>query len=67
MESIAGLQQYCSGFYNYKLHPDTSILQSNQTPTQEAESPSVQREEVEEAVYSLTAGKSPGTDNISTG
>ena len=49
---------------NYKLHLDTSVLQSNQTPTQETESLSVLREEVEEAVRSVKAGKSPGVDNI---
>ena len=46
--------EYCSDLYNYELHPDTSLLQSNQTPTQE----------VEEAVHNPTAGKSPGVDNI---
>ena len=35
-----------------------------QTPTQEAKSLPVLREEVEEAVHSLKAGKSPGVDNI---
>ena len=27
--------EYCSGLYNYELHPDpdTSLLHSNQTPT----------------------------------
>ena len=40
--------EYCSGLYNYKLHPDTSLLQSNPTPTKEAESLPVLREEVEE-------------------
>ena len=24
--------EYCSGLHNYDLHPDTSLLQSNQTP-----------------------------------
>ena len=28
--------EYCSALYKYELHPDTSLLQSNQTPTQEA-------------------------------
>ena len=31
-ESTAVLNRwakYCSGLYNYKLHPDTSLLQSN--------------------------------------
>ena len=51
--------EYCSGLYNYDLHPDTSLFQSNQTSTQETESLPVQREEVEEAVRSLKAGKSP--------
>ena len=35
MESTAVLNQltdYCSGLYNYKLHLDTSLLQSNQRP-----------------------------------
>ena len=52
------------GLYNYELHPDTSLFQSNQTSTQETESLPVQREEVEEAVRSLKAGKSHGVDNI---
>ena len=56
--------EYCTGLYNYELHPDTSLLHSNQTPTQEAESLPVLREEVEEAVCSLKAGKSSGVDNI---
>ena len=66
-ESTAVLNQwteYCSGLYNYELHPDISLIQSNQTPTQEAESLPVLREEVEEAVPRLKAGKSPGVDNI---
>ena len=66
-ESTAVLNQwteYCSDLYNYELHPDSSLLQSNQTPTQEAESLSVLREEVEEAVRNPKAGKSPGGDNI---
>ena len=56
--------------YNYELHPHylshnyhTSLLQSNQTPIQEAESLTVQREEVEEAVRNLKAGKSPALDS----
>ena len=50
--------------YNCELHPDTSILQSNQIPTQEAESLPVLREEVEVAVRSLKAGKAAGVDDI---
>ena len=56
--------EYCSGLYNYELHPYISLIQSNQTPAQEAESLPVLREEVEEAVPRLKAGKSPGVDNI---
>ena len=65
-ESTAVLNRWtecCNGLNNSELHPDTSLLQSNQTPTQQVESLPVQ-EEVEEAVRSLTAGKSPGVDNI---
>ena len=56
--------EYCSDLYNYELHPDTSLLESNQTPTQEAESLPVLREEAEEAVRDPKAGKSTGVDNI---
>ena len=66
-EGIAVLNQwteYCGGLYNYELYSDTSLLQSNQTPTLEAESLPVLREEVEEVVRSLKVGKSPGADNI---
>ena len=67
MESTAVVNQwteYCSDLYNYELHPDTSLLESNQTPTQEAESLPVLREEAEEAVRDPKAGKSTGVDNI---
>ena len=67
MESIAVLNhwtEYCSGLYNYELHSDASLPQSNQTLTQEAESLPMLREEVEKAVHSLKAGKSPGVTNI---
>ena len=46
-----------------KLHPHSSLLQSNQTATKEAESLPALREEVEEALRSLKAGKSTGVDN----
>ena len=52
--------EYCS----YKLHPDTSLLQSDQTPTREAESITVLMEEAEEAARNLKAGMSPRVDNI---
>ena len=67
MDSTAVLNQwteYCSDLYNYELHPDTSLLQSNQFPTQEAESLPVLRKVVEEAMRNPRAGKSPGVDNI---
>ena len=51
--------EYCNGLYNYELRPDASLLQSNQTLAQEVESLPVLREEVEETVRSLRAGKSP--------
>ena len=53
--------EYCSGLYNYELHPDTSLLQSNQTPTQEAESLPVLIEEVEETVC-RGSNKSPDSN-----
>ena len=56
--------EYCNGLYNYVLRPDASLLQSYQTLTQEVESLPVLREEVEETVRSLRAGKSPRVDNI---
>ena len=67
MESTAVLNrwtEYCSGLYNYAFHPDTSLLQSNQPTTQEAESLPVLRKEDEEAELNLKAGKSPGADSI---
>ena len=60
-ESMAVLNwwtEYCSGLYNYGLHPDTGLLQSNQTPIREAESLPMLRGKVVEAVPSLKAGKS---------
>ena len=65
MKSTAVLNrwtEYCSGLHNYKLNPDTSLLQSDQTPTQEAEGLPMLREDVEEAAHSLKAGKTPGLD-----
>ena len=67
MENTAVLNrwtEYCSGLYNHEHHPNFSLLQSNQTSTREAESLPVLREEVEEAVRSLKAGKSPGVDTV---
>ena len=63
---IQNVRENCNvkSLYNVELHPDTSLLQSNQTLTQEAESLPMLREEVEKAVHSLKAGKSPGVTNI---
>ena len=61
-ETIAVLKrwtEYRRGLYNYELHPDTSLLQNNQTPTQEPENLPELREEVEKAVHILKAGKLP--------
>ena len=58
MESTAVLNrwtEYCRGLYNNELHPDTSLLHSNQTPTQEAESLPVLREETEVLVRTRKA------------
>ena len=56
MESTAVLNQWtecCSGLYDFELHPDTSLPQSNQTAIQEAGSLPMLKEEVEEAVRNL--------------
>lgn len=54
---------YCKDLYNYKLQPDTSILNTQRSPEEEP-SPPILREEVIAAMSSLKAGKSPGVDNI---
>ena len=56
----------CNGLYNYKCHPDTSLLQSNQNPTQEDERLPVLREKVKEAACSLKAGEFLAVDSISS-
>ena len=63
---IQNVRENCNvkSLYIVELHPDTSLLQSNQIPTQEAESPPVLRKEVKENVHSLKAGKFPGVDSI---
>ena len=66
-ESTAVLSRWtecCSGHCNYELHPDTSLLQSNQTPTKEAECLPVLREEAEQAMSSPKAEKSPRVDTF---
>ena len=54
----------CSDLFNYELNQDTSLPKSNQTPKREPESQPVLREDVEEVVHGLKAGKSLGVDNI---
>lgn len=56
--------EYCQDLYNYKIEPDTSILQHHQTGTREAEDLPVLTDEVREAMHSLKGGKSPGVDNV---
>ena len=56
--------EYCKVLYNYPIQPDTNILGKETRPSKEPSPLSVMREEVEEAIRSLPAGKSPGTDNI---
>ena len=58
--------EYCDGLFTYELHRDTSLLQSIQTPREEAESLPSLGEEVEEVVRNLKAGKSAVVDNISS-
>ena len=58
-ESTAALNrwtEYCSGLYIYEFHSATSLLQSDQTTKQEAESLPVLKEEVEEAWHGLKQG-----------
>ena len=56
--------EYCEELYNYKLRPDTSILNKGINTNREAGDAPILKEEVEEAIRSLKAGKSPGVDNI---
>ena len=56
--------EYCKELYNYPIQPDTNILGEETRPSKEPSPLPVMREEVEEAIRSLPAGKSPGTDNI---
>ena len=68
MDSEAVLErttEYCSGLYNYQLHPDTFILKDVRIPGEKEESLPVIKEEVEQAILSLKPGKSPGVDNVS--
>ena len=65
-ESAAILErwtEYCSDLYNYPISPDKRFLD----PIGQDKTPStlpVLKEEVEEAIRSLPARKSPGADNI---
>ncbi|PVD33204.1 hypothetical protein C0Q70_04455 [Pomacea canaliculata] len=52
--------EYCQDLYNYKIEPDTSILQHHQTGTREAEDLPVLTDEVRKTMHSLKGGKSPG-------
>ena len=52
--------EYCKGLYNYKIHPDTSLLQTNLPTTDGKDSLPKLKEEIETAVWSLKLSKSPG-------
>ena len=54
--------EYCSELYNHKANVDPSIRNCPQTHIED-EHP-ILRKEVEDAVQSLTKGKSAGMDNI---
>ena len=56
--------EYCKGLYNYKIHPDTSLLHTDLPSTDGEDSLPILKEEVEAAVQSLKLGKSPGVDNV---
>ena len=56
--------EYCKDLYNYEIHPDTSLLQTNLPSTNGKDSLQILKEEVEAAVWSLKLGKSPGVDNV---
>ena len=56
--------EYCKGLYNYEIHPDNSLLQTDLPSTDGEDSLPILREEVEVAVQSLKLGKSPGVDNV---
>ena len=56
--------EHCKGLYNYEIHPDTSLLQTDLPFTDVKDSLPILKKEVEGAVQSLKLGKSPGVDNI---
>ena len=56
--------EYCKGLYNYEIHPDTSLLQTDLPSTDGKDSLPTLKEELEAAACSLKLGKSPGVDNI---
>ena len=56
--------EYCKGLYNYEIHPDTSLLQTDLPSTDGKDSLPILKEKVEAAVQSLKLGKSPGVDKV---
>ena len=57
--------EYCRDLYNYPISPDRNFLDKDENVKERTPSTlPVLREEVEEAIRSLPAGKSPGADNI---
>ena len=57
--------EYCSELYNHKANGDLSVLNCDQTDTEDDHP--ILRREVETAVQSLKKGKSTGVDNIPAG
>ena len=56
--------EYCKDLYNYKIRPDTNILDNGTNTNRETGDEPIMKEEVEEAVRSLKESKSPGVDNV---
>ena len=56
--------EYCDELYNFPIQPDTATVNNPLYPSDDEESPSILKREVEEAVRSLKPDKSPGLDNV---
>lgn len=66
-ESAAVLKrwtQYCQELYNFPIQPDNILLDKDKTQQKEPSPLPVLKEEIDEAIKALPAGKSPGADNI---
>ena len=56
--------EYCKGLYNYEIHPDNLLLQTDLPSMDGKDSLPILKEEVEAAVQSLKLGKSPRVNNV---